>query len=204
MTIVISPGRHPAALTDNFLHGLKLLMSEVLVPPPQQCPAYSPQHLLTFLHEQCYSIYSKRNVQPLAQPLIFIGFSAGVVASIGAARQWKTQGGDVKAVIAIDGWGVPLYGDFPIHRMSHDRWTHDSSHLLGGSHASFYADPSVNHLDIWRSPQTTRGMIISAPTLCAQGGANKVVQTTTAAQFLRHILHQYGELAHNTFPESPL
>ncbi|NET08739.1 MAG: hypothetical protein F6K09_18115 [Merismopedia sp. SIO2A8] len=201
MVIVISPGFHPSALTDDFLHGLKPLMSKVLVPPREQCPAYSPRHLLTFLHEQCHfahskrDSYSKRNSQRFSQPpLLLIGFSAGVVSSIGVARQWHAQGGIVKALIAIDGWGVPLYGDFPIHRMSHDPWTHYSSHLLGGTHESFYAEPSVGHLEIWRSPQTTVGISTPASTVLSKSCLSTRPYATTAAQFLRHLLQQYGEL----------
>ena len=57
----------------------------------------------------------------------------------------------MKALIAFDGWGVPLVGNFPIYRISHDQFTHWSSELLGKGDKSFYADPPVEHLDLWRS-----------------------------------------------------
>ena len=51
---------------------------------------------------------------------MFIAFSAGVVAAVTAAMQWQGEGGKIKGLIAFDGWGVPLLGDFPVYRVSHD------------------------------------------------------------------------------------
>ncbi|MCU0568633.1 MAG: hypothetical protein MUF49_18805 [Oculatellaceae cyanobacterium Prado106] len=90
-------------------------------------------------------------------PLFFVGFSAGVVGAIGAARLWHQWGGQVQGLAAFDGWGVPLWGDFPIYRISHDAFTHWSSALLGAGQASFYAEPPVSHLALWRSPETVQG-----------------------------------------------
>jgi len=102
----------------------------------------------------------------------------------------------VKAVIAFDGWGVPLLGNFPIHRISHDRFTDWSSTLWGRNDSSFYAEPDVAHLDLWRSPQTAQGWtneaLDSAPTARLAGGGQKQY-STTAAQFLKHLLIQYQE-----------
>ncbi|NJK53546.1 MAG: hypothetical protein HC936_13370 [Leptolyngbyaceae cyanobacterium SU_3_3] len=61
----------------------------------------------------------------------------------------------------MDGWGVPLGGDFPIYRVSHDRFTHWSSAWWVAGLDSFYADPAVAHLDLWRSPQTVQGRWVS-------------------------------------------
>jgi len=44
--------------------------------------------------------------------------------------------------------GVPLVGNFPIHRLSHDYFTHWSSAVLGSGNDSFYADPPVEHLEM--------------------------------------------------------
>jgi len=46
-------------------------------------------------------------------------------------------GGHVKAFVLLDGWGVPLVGNFPIHRLSHDYFT-QSSAVLGSGNDSFY------------------------------------------------------------------
>lgn len=119
----------------------------------------------------------------LEQPTIWLAFSAGVVGAIGAAWGWQLAGGQVRTFIALDGWGVPLYGSFPIHRLSHDRFTHWSSALLGAGSDSFYADPAVEHLDLWRSPATVRGWWIPATM-----GRSQARTRTTAAVFLRQML----------------
>lgn len=93
----------------------------------------------------------------LADPLVFIGFSAGVVGAIAAAWAWQRQGGTIRAFMALDGWGVPLAGSFPIYRFSHDAFTHWSSQPLGIGQQPFYADPGVAHLDLWRSPHQVWG-----------------------------------------------
>ncbi|KAM3109174.1 hypothetical protein [Phormidesmis sp. 146-33] len=160
LKVVICPGMHSPALTENFMNGLRSLqdtrqgslqaeglhyLEQSVTFPIEKLPAYSPLHLLEFL-------------APLSgDPLLFIAFSAGVVGAIGAARLWQKRGGTVKALIALDGWGVPLEANFPIHRASHDYFTHWSSALLGNGLDSFYADPGVGHLDLWRSPQTISG-----------------------------------------------
>lgn len=106
-------------------------------------------HILEFLQQ-------KYRGQVLPK-LIIISFSAGVVGAISAAWGWQLMGGKIEALIAFDGWGVPLVGNFPIYRISHDYFTHWSSSLLGKGDKSFYADPPVNHLDLWRSPQQVIG-----------------------------------------------
>gem|GEM_PF-2106479 len=91
------------------------------------------------------------------QPIGLIGFSAGVVAALGAAKIWQRQGGRVRAVFAWDGWGVPLPAGLSVYRFSHDRWTHDSSNWLGSGREQFWADPGLPHLDFWRSPDRATG-----------------------------------------------
>jgi len=83
---------------------------------------------------------------PKTSPLVFISFSAGVVGAIGAAWGWQLLGG-VWAFIAIDGWGVAAFGNFPIYRLSHDYFTHWSSALLGSGEDSFML---IHLWSIWK------------------------------------------------------
>jgi hypothetical protein len=199
MVTVIVPGCHTPDLTDGFLLGLPKHPAVMWIPPQQSYwPAYSPQHLCWFLQQCLEEEHRVANPPPPRSPLLLIGFSAGVVASMGAIQWWQSQGGEVKACIAVDGWGVPLGGGFPIHRLSHDRWTHFSSHLLGGTDVGFYANPGVDHLELWRSPQTTMGISTTVPNL----RGNPLLPTSdpavdkpiTAAQFIHRLLQWYGEV----------
>jgi hypothetical protein len=131
---------------------------------------------MRFLNEQM----PDRAADRLNIPLTFIGFSAGVVGAMGAAVAWELLGGKVQALFALDGWGVPTIGTFPIHRLSHDYFTHWSSALLGAGQDSFYADPGVAHLDLWRSPQAIQGYWVSA--------RNHSKQQISLLQFLAHWL----------------
>jgi len=220
MTLIVCPGIHSPDLTQSFLANLgietdPLLTTspyDVLVFPAERYPAYSTLHLLDFLLHQFSnpltnpaglasstdSLQAKRSQIPklaaIEMPLVFLGFSAGVVGAIGAAHLWQWLGGTVKALIAADGWGVPLYGNFPIHRISHDYTTHWSSALLGAGAEGFYADPPLPHLDLWRSPHTTRGWQTRTtawfdPALVEVSSP----QLTTTAEFLLALLKQYGE-----------
>jgi hypothetical protein len=194
MTVVICPGIHQPELTESFLKELQVARAarnpliptqqsrfdsslnypkNLLIFPAQRLPVYSAIHVREFLGQHC----------SMAFPLVMICFSAGVVGGIGAAWGWQQAGGTIKAFMALDGWGVPLYGDFPIHRLSHDRFTHWSSQLLGAGIDSFYADPSVEHLELWRSPQMAHGW----------WGQKSQLQRTTAATFLTLLLERYGE-----------
>ena len=160
MNVVICPGIHDPALTYDLLAALKASFSDgsksihlenVLVLPAQNdCSTLSGIHILQFLYEH-------QGNPPTAAPVVLLGFSAGAVGAISAAWGWQLLGGKVKAVIAVDGWGVPLWGNFKCHRLSHDFFTHWSSSLLGSGQDSFYADPPVEHLTLWRSPQTVTG-----------------------------------------------
>jgi hypothetical protein len=166
MSIVICPGIHDPHLTEQFTAGLDLAIAPRVL--PQSVPVYSPLHVLEFLLSDCN----------LAEPLILIGFSAGVVGSIGAAGSWQHQGGQIRALIAIDGWGVPLCGQFPIYRLSHDWFTDWSCQGLGKIDQSFYAEPAVTHLDLWRSPAQAQGWQLRG----------QVRTKTTASQFLHQLL----------------
>lgn len=189
MNIIICPGIHEPALTEKFISGW--LYSDIegaigqnsvnlLVFPGEGLSALSSLHILQFLHD--------RLGDKLGLPVIFISFSAGVVGAIAAAIQWQLLGGHVKAFIAIDGWGVPLVGNFPIHRMSHDYFTHWSSALLGSGQNNFYAQPPVEHLSMWRSPQTVQGWCIDS-----SSEASPTQIRLTAAKFLQMLLQRYTE-----------
>lgn len=149
---LICPGIHDSQLTDNFLQELSkqpIDLSHLFVFPTDKYPAYSGLHILQFLQQQCQ--------HKLSSELIIISFSAGVVGAIVAAWGWQLGGGNIKTLIAFDGWGVPLGGNFPINRVSHDEFTHWSSGFLGTGNESFYADPPVEHLELWGSPQKVTG-----------------------------------------------
>ena len=184
---IICPGIHDSQLTQNFLEQVQCSQTsnssvdwtqKILIFPTQDYPAYSSIHILEFL---------QRRIGQITVPVIFISFSAGVAGAMGAAWGWQLLGGTVKAFIAFDGWGVPLYGTFPIHRFSHDYFTHWSWALLGTGEDSFYADPPIEHLDFWRSPNMAQGWWVH-PTV-----AGKPAQRTftTAGEFVNQLLQRY-------------
>ena len=184
MKIVICPGMHEIQMTTAFLAELGDRLPEPIIYSTDRNPPYSPQHLLDFLYKNLPA-FGVASTDLFQTPLFWIGFSAGVVGAIGAARQWQRLGGRVAALVAIDGWGVPLYGDFPIYRISHDAFTHWSSAILGSGEDSFYADPPVAHLDLWRSPQTAQGWWVRS------AGGDRTA--TTAAEFLLNWLSYHRE-----------
>ena len=144
--IIICPGIHPSELTEQFISGIQQrITADLLVLPTEKYLPYSAIAVYQWL--------TKQNLSP-TEPLAFISFSAGVVGSFGAAWAWQLQSGKIHSFIAVDGWGMPLLADFPIYRVSHDRYTHWSSAILGSGQQGFYADPEVEHLEIWRSPNT--------------------------------------------------
>lgn len=204
MTVLICPGVHSSALTTGFLSEFESQLLSYLVLPAEQYPPYSAGHILAFLNQQFHrpqwrdrSQFAER-AAIAEKSLLLIGFSAGVVGAIGAAWLWQQSGYSIKALIALDGWGVPLYGDFPIHRLSHDYFTHWSSTWLERTEDSFYADPSVDHLDLWRSPQSARGWRVQSAArsacLIPEFSPQPSHRTaTTAARFLQSLLERYGE-----------
>jgi hypothetical protein len=183
LSIVLCPGIHDPVLTEGFVAALRSITlnasdpRQLLVVPAQDWPVYSPHHILQFLS----------SLPSVTEPL-FIGFSAGVVGAIGAAQILHRQGVAVKALIAIDGWGVPLAARFPVYRLSHDQFTDWSSALLGGGLERFYADPAVDHLAMWQSPQRVCGTWVRS--LTPQAVAN----STPMLDFLRHVLNFHGEI----------
>lgn len=180
MNIIICPGIHEPTLTESFILGLLEQSAQgtiqkpvnILVFPAEGFSALSAFHILRFLHE-----HLRDRVE---LPVVFVSFSAGVVGAMGAACLWQLLYGQVKAFIAIDGWGMPLGGSFPVHRMSHDYFTHWSSCLLGGGDNNFYASPPVDHLSMWRSPQTVQGYWVDS-----SFGTPPSSLRLTAAEFLQ-------------------
>lgn len=183
--IIICPGIHKPEFTQEFWQALQRcatgnlshkLTENLLILPHRDYHSYSAIHIWAdLLHHQ----------DSTKTPIILIAFSAGVVGAIGAAWGWQVLGGEVKALIALDGWGVPLYGNFPIHRLSHDEFTHWSSALVGKGEESFYGDPAVDHLNLWRKADTCQGWRVN------RGGMEEKRDRITAAQFILELLQRY-------------
>lgn len=188
MHVVICPGIHAPELTQEFVQGLKTKSSQInfLIFPTHNYAVLSPLHILQFLRSQL------GDPQRRSSPIVFITFSAGVVGAITAANLWQSLGGQVLALVAIDGWGVPLFGNFSLHRLSHDYFTHWSSAMLGSGSANFYAEPAVDHLTLWRSPQTVSGCYIKNL---------QPIAHVTAADFVIMLLEQYKEVRGTSFAE---
>ncbi|WP_353930206.1 hypothetical protein WJM97_18195 [Okeanomitos corallinicola TIOX110] len=186
MNIIICPGINEIELTNSFVKELSNFDVErsvdksinILVFPEKGILTLSAFHILRFLGD--------RLGNKLESPVIFISFSAGVVGAIAAATIWQLQRGNVTALIAIDGWGVPLAGSFPIHRLSHDYFTHWTSVILGSGGDNFYADPPVDHLSMWRSPQKVQGYWINPLTQFSQPQ-----KYLNASEFLHLVLKRY-------------
>ncbi|MEM6835983.1 MAG: hypothetical protein AAF609_03925 [Cyanobacteria bacterium P01_C01_bin.120] len=180
MTLIVCPGIHDAALSDRFLWALNQQLQQTdsaLVPTHQLLPTsqywpFDGWAVWSFLQQQA---------DPQA-PLLLIGFSAGVVGAIAAANLWQAQGRSVAAVIALDGWGVPQVGSWPLHRVSHDHFTHWSSALLGAGHDSFYAEPAIAHLALWQFPEQALGKSI---------GQSGKPEPMTAIAFIAKLVARY-------------
>ncbi|MGB3535379.1 MAG: hypothetical protein WBA13_17915 [Microcoleaceae cyanobacterium] len=181
MVTIICPGFHHPTLTTDFLNAIypnwrsREELGYLLIYPIQRYLAYDAFKITDFLQYSLADQPDQINI-----PLTFVAFSAGVVGAMGAAWWWQQQGGHVKALIALDGWGVPVLDSFPVYRLSHDYFTHWSSAVLGNGIESFWADPAVEHLELWRSPDTVKGWWLSS--------TSNRKQTTTAKQILIHWL----------------
>ncbi|HLO88853.1 MAG TPA: hypothetical protein VK203_28135 [Nostocaceae cyanobacterium] len=189
MRIIICPGIHEPSLTESFVAGwqnsttdssIEQNREKILIYPGEGLLALSGFHILQFLRD--------RLADKLESPVVFISFSAGVVGAISAAMGWQLMGGRIKAFIAIDGWAVPLYAHFPIHRLSHDYFTHWSSALLGSGQNNFYAEPPVDHLYIWHSPHMVKGYWVNP-----SDQFTPPKQFLSAAEFLHLLLQSYEE-----------
>ena len=189
MTLIICPGMHPVTLSDRFIVALQHQLQANSPRSESQRP--QPVGLLPTQRHAPFSGFSVwsylQTVAVPSIPLLLIGFSAGVAGAIAAAQLWQAQGHTVVALIAIDGWGVPQLGDFPLHRISHDHFTHWSSALLGTGQDSFYADPPVAHLDLWQAPDRTSGLWLSSHAAVPSSPVR-----TTAIACIAQLLQRYG------------
>jgi len=191
MKVIICAGIHDLHLTQAFITAFESSFTPLLqlketgnllvFSPPYPYLSLSAVRILQFLHERLGS-------PKTAPPLTFLSFSAGVVGAIGAAWGWQLMGGKVRAAIAVDGWGVPLFANFPCYRLSHDYFTHWSSALLGGGSDCFYADPPVEHLVLWRSLPTITGWWLHSDENHSQRRTY-----LTAAEFLSMLLKRHGD-----------
>ena len=153
---VICGGIHSWEITENFVCYISKLIADTYKPniciiPTVQIAPYDALNIYEFIHQK-YGTPAKSDFS-----LVVVAFSAGVVGSIGFARLWYRKGGTIKCLLAFDGWGVPLIANFPCYRISHDYFTHYTSHFLGGEPNAFYACPAISHLDLWRSPYLVQG-----------------------------------------------
>lgn len=177
--LVLCGGFHPRSLTERL--GQELAQSSQLQPLPQvilPITANWPDSLSGFaLRQQLQSSLGRAAEPPI--PLIVVAFSAGCLGSLALAHHyWQRSPGAVRALFAVDGWGVPLVAPFPVYRLSHDWFTHVTCRPLGSGVVNFWADPAVPHLELWASPGQVSGWQIS----CNQ----PTPSPTTAAAFLRH------------------
>lgn len=174
MALIICPGAHPLTWTHSFLRQLNAQLPEDglvrHVFPAHKSNPWSAYALRTFLEVSA--------IAP-TEPLILIAFSAGCVAAAGVANERVARGQPAPVVIALDGWGVPLPNTFPRYRLSHDRFTHDTSAWLGTGQVSFYADPPVSHQQLWCAPAQVTGRQVRGPV-----SEEPAETSTTALEFL--------------------
>ncbi len=67
--------------------------------------------------------------------------------------------------------------------------------MLGSGADSFYAEPPVEHLDMWRSPQTVEGWWVHSEvgTHPPSQRQSPTLTRLTATHFLTMLLELYGE-----------
>ena len=195
--VIICPGFHPPALTDCFVQSVfsqSIFGQSVLNLDPsnanqkvsslelsvQFCPLVvdafcaNPAAVFDWMTQTLGSPNQK------ADPILAIGFSGGVVGMAGALAFWRQQGGQVANFLAIDGWGMPIVG-LPVCRLSHDEFTHWSTLPLGAGKVNFYADPSVEHLQMWGNPNQVSGQV-------REGWQTQKGQQMTVTEFVRQVL----------------
>ncbi|WP_287130317.1 hypothetical protein [Candidatus Cyanaurora vandensis] len=161
----------PGATTEGTARFLAQLGMPCLCLEPNQAP-YDPWQVRSLI------------TRVPTEEVVVVAFSAGVVGAVGALTgTWLARTGlRVKALIALDGWLVPLFKPFPSYRLSHDHFTHRTCRPLGMGRVNFWADPAVGHLDLWTYPETTQGWAVSD-----QGQVR-----TTALVFLQERLTEHG------------
>jgi hypothetical protein len=175
---VICDGVHDPALTDAFLDAIGRSHFGTLHRRPAEIFPYDPLGVTRWL----FSLDRQ-------EPITIIAFSAGVVGAIAAAlthHQYLER--SIRAIIALDGWGVPLVAPFPTYRLSHDAFTHWTS--IGYGQQNFYADPPAPHLDLWRSPDRVTGWRVQSSTCPLSALLPMPVwgDRITAAQWIRELL----------------
>ena len=184
--LIICPGFHPRSWTDAFLQNMSFVDAHpICLFPTEKYPACSGIHLFEFMRS-CVGCNSKTPWTPCESVPILISFSAGVVGAMQAAWAWQRLGGQIAAILAIDGWGVPLVSSIPCYRLSHDLFTHWSSALLGAGHDSFYASPAISHADLWKMPQQVEGFWMGQENGC------ETRRPLNAAAFMQQIVHRHG------------
>ena len=147
VSLVVIPG---AQLTPVQRRGTAAFLEQLAVPyrclEPTEAP-YDPRCVRRLLQ------------QVPTSEVVVIAFSAGVVGAVGALQPgWLKQSGlQVEALIALDGWLVPLFVPFPCYRLSHDYFTHQTCRPLGMGALNFWAEPQVSHLDLWEYPARAQG-----------------------------------------------
>ncbi|WOD37429.1 hypothetical protein [Nodosilinea sp. E11] len=186
VVLLVVGGMHPPSYTGQILS--TIARDEVLgqlrrvVCAPQR----SGDVLSAYALRQALDKAEKASLPEPELGLLIWAFSAGCVGAAALAAHWQQGRGPVLALFMVDGWGVPRPPGVPVHRLSHDRFTHDSSRWLGAGDEDFYADPAVPHLHLWQQPQTTNGW--------ATAGRDR--ESLTAADFLcrrsRDHLCRYG------------
>ncbi|MFZ4674086.1 MAG: hypothetical protein ACOYM4_00030 [Nodosilinea sp.] len=151
---------HPPSYTDQVLVTLAndpvlSRLGRVVVAPPQPLDVLSAYAL-----RQAVEVALGCSSDAAPPRLIIWAFSAGCVGAAALANAWQRQG-SVLALFMVDGWGVPRVPGVPVHRLSHDRMTHDTSRWLGAGDLDFYADPGVPHLQLWQQPQAVEGWALT-------------------------------------------
>ncbi|MGB3299972.1 MAG: hypothetical protein WBA76_17040 [Phormidesmis sp.] len=167
LPVIIGPGFHDQGLTDRFVRSLPSFVQPHIVEAFPADPIAVWRWLTrTFAAPTAANVANKERsadesaADNTATGLIAIGFSAGVVGLAGALTLWQQQDNQVARFFAIDGWGVPIMG-LPVCRLSHDYFTHWSSLALGAGSVNFYADPPVDHLQMWGDAQQVNGRWVS-------------------------------------------
>ncbi len=213
--IIVCPGSHPPAWTEQWRQALTAIAPE-LTTTLAISPATPPwaghplrQWLMALLAEASTPPLGNPTQppsdQPLGQPptvqplIYMVAFSAGCVAAEAIAHYAPHGGYRIGAIFAWDGWGVPLVGPFPVHRLSHDGFTHYTSYRPGGKRGDgprpalghrphFYADPTVPHHQLWQAPHQVQGWQVGDFT--PQPSRHR--HRTTALAFQLACFHHYG------------
>lgn len=188
---------HPLSFTGSVLAAIARdrelsSLSRVICAPQRSLGVLSPFALRQSIEASWKDPkVSSGEVAPTA--LIIWAFSAGCVGAVVLANHWQRYRGPVLALFMVDGWGVPRPPAIPVHRLSHDQITHDTSRWLGSGDDDWYADPAVPHLTLWQQPQAAAGRTV-ASVASTQAG-----QRLTAAEFLcgrsRAYIDQYRSLS---------